>query len=122
MLSVERADDAFLTWWQAGRESAAQARKPQLLEADMPLVFVGIDPKTEQGDSPTVWIDTDKQELMIQGWKATTEEEDRCYSEGGTAPGHAEGVPNHEAIVRIPIRMAPTIRKALDALERPVDR
>ncbi len=88
----------------------------------MPLVFIGIDPDSEQGDSPTVWIDTDRREVVIQGWKATPEEERRCYSEGGTAPGHASGVPAHEAIVRVPIRLAPTIREALNALERPADR
>ncbi|WP_059013461.1 hypothetical protein [Streptomyces specialis] len=85
----------------------------------MPLLFIGIDPASEQGDSPTVWADTDAGELLIQGWTATAEEENRCYSEGGTAPGHDSAVPAHETIVRIPARMAPIIRKALDALDAP---
>ena len=88
----------------------------------MPLQFIGIDPRTEQGDSPTVWAETEKQELLIQGWTATPEEVARCYAEGGTAPGHAVGVPEHETIIRIPARMAPILRKALDALEGPTDR
>lgn len=85
----------------------------------MPLIFVGIDPKSEDGDSPTVWIDTDKQELLLQGWTATPEEEARVYQEAGTAAGHAPGVPSHETIVRIPARMVSAIRKACDDLERP---
>jgi hypothetical protein len=88
----------------------------------MPLRFVGIDPQSEGGDSPTVWIDTEKQELLLQGWTATSDEEARVYSEAGTAPGHAPGVPPHETIVRIPARMVGIIRKACDDLERPADR
>lgn len=87
----------------------------------MPLVFIGIDPDSEQGDSPTVWAETEQRELLVQGWTATAEEAARCYAEGGTAPGHAEGVPAHETIIRIPARMAPVLRKALDALEGSAD-
>ncbi|RKN45986.1 hypothetical protein [Streptomyces hoynatensis] len=88
----------------------------------MSLRFIGVDPTSEQGDSPTVWADTEKKELFIQGWTATPEEEARCYTEGGTAPGHAPRVPGHETIVRVPARMAPLLRKALDELERAADR
>ncbi|RKN11634.1 hypothetical protein [Streptomyces radicis] len=90
----------------------------------MPLLFIGIDPKSEQGDSPTVWVDTDANELLIQGWTASPEEVERCYAEGGTAPGHDNGVPPHETVIRLPARMAPTIRNALNALDqpRPADR
>lgn len=88
----------------------------------MPLQFVGIDPDTETGDSPTVWVDTDKQELLFQGWTATPDEEARIYSEAGTAPGHEPGVPPHETIIRIPARMVHIIRKACDDLERSADR
>ncbi|MFR9722914.1 hypothetical protein ACL02R_05995 [Streptomyces sp. MS19] len=88
----------------------------------MSVIFIGIDPGSEQGESPTVWADTDRQELLIQGWTATSEEETRCYAEGGTASGHTSGVPDHETIVRIPARMASIVRKALDALESPAHR
>lgn len=88
----------------------------------MPLVFVGIDPESEQGDSPTVWADTDKRELLLQGWTATAAEVERCYTEAGTAPGHQAGVPDHETMIRIPARMIPIIREALDALEGSADR
>lgn len=86
----------------------------------MSVRFIGVDPDSEQGDSPTVWVDSDKQELLIQGWKATPDEEARCY-DAGTAPGHEPGVPAHEALVRVPARMARIIKEACDALERPAD-
>jgi hypothetical protein len=88
----------------------------------MPVKFVGIDPQTEGGDSPTVWIDTAAEEMLIQGWTATPEEEARAYREGGTAPDHAPGVPPHESIIRVPARMVDIIRKACDDLERSTDR
>jgi hypothetical protein len=112
---------APLTAPDHGRESAAQIRKRQQQEAAMPLTFMGIDPDSEQGDSPTVWADTDNQELLIQGWRATEGEIHRCYAEGGTAPGHATGVPEGETIIRIPARMAPILREALDAFDRSID-
>ncbi|MDT0467526.1 hypothetical protein [Streptomyces gibsoniae] len=87
----------------------------------MSLQFVGIDPDTETGDSPTVWVDTDKRELLLQGWTATPDEEEHIYSEAGTAPGHALGVPPHETIIRIPARMMHIIRKACDELDRSAD-
>lgn len=86
----------------------------------MSMRFIGIDPSSEHGDSPTVWVDTDRRELLIQGWKATSEEETLCYA-AGTVPGHAAGVPAHEALVRVPARMAHIIKEACDALARPDD-
>lgn len=83
----------------------------------MPLAFIGVDPESEVGNSPTVWVDTDRQELLIQGWTASAEDVARCY-EFAAAPGHGTGVPAHEALVRIPARMVRMMREACDALER----
>jgi hypothetical protein len=33
-------------------------------------------------------------------------------------PGHARGIPDHEAVIRIPARMVSMIREACDAVER----
>jgi hypothetical protein len=33
-------------------------------------------------------------------------------------PGHAVGIPDGEAVIRIPARMVPMIREACDAIER----
>jgi hypothetical protein len=85
----------------------------------MPLLFIGIDPNTGDDESPTVWVDETNHELVLQGWKPGPELEAECGA--FEAPGHAKGIPEHEAVVRIPDRMAPMIREACDALERAAD-
>ncbi|MGI5443840.1 hypothetical protein ACQEV4_42810 [Streptomyces shenzhenensis] len=82
----------------------------------MTLRFIGIDPNTGTGESPTVWVDESKSELVIQGWKPDRDLEAECAA--FEVPGHAVGIPNHEAVVRIPARMVPILRKACDAAER----
>lgn len=82
----------------------------------MKLRFIGIDPSTGQGESPTVWVDEEKKELVLQGWKPGAELEAECAA--FEAPGHARGIPDHEAVIRIPARMVPMIREACDAVER----
>lgn len=82
----------------------------------MDLQFIGIDPTTGDGESPTVWVDQDAQELVLQGWKPGPELEAECAA--FEVPGHAVGIPDHEAVIRIPARMVPMIRKACDALDR----
>ncbi|WP_199548931.1 hypothetical protein [Streptomyces sp. N35] len=82
----------------------------------MALRFIGIDPNTGQGESPTVWVDEQKNELVIQGWKPGPELKAECSA--FEAPGHAKGIPDHEAVVRIPARMVPILRRACDAAER----
>lgn len=86
----------------------------------MSLTFIGIDPETKTADSPTVWVDEEKQELVLQGWKAGPELE----AEAGRfeVPGHAVGIPADEAVVRIPARMVHMIREACDALAPADDR
>lgn len=83
----------------------------------MSLQFIGIDPNTGDGESPTVWIDQEKRELVIQGWKPSPELTAECAA--FEVPGHAQGVPEHEAVVRVPARMAALISEACDAVERP---
>lgn len=82
----------------------------------MSLRFIGIDPNTGQGESPTVWVDESKGELVIQGWKpdAATEAECAAYE----APGHAVGIPDNEQVVRVPARMVSILREACDVAER----
>jgi hypothetical protein len=82
----------------------------------MTLRFIGIDPSTGQGESPTVWVDEAKKELVLQGWKPGAELEAECAA--FEVPGHARGIPDHEAVIRIPARMVPMIREACDAVER----
>ncbi len=39
----------------------------------MKLRFIGIDPNTGTGESPTVWVDESSDDLVIQVWKPTPE-------------------------------------------------
>lgn len=82
----------------------------------MSLLFIGIDPATEEGESPTVWADLEQKELVLQGWEPGPELAAECAA--FQVPGHAVGIPKGEAVVRIPARMAHLIREACDALER----
>ncbi|MFB7655223.1 MULTISPECIES: hypothetical protein [unclassified Streptomyces] len=82
----------------------------------MSLRFIGIDPNTGDEESPTVWVDEEKKELVLQGWKPDEATAAECAA--FTVPGHAVGIPEHEAVVRIPARMVAMIREACDAVER----
>jgi hypothetical protein len=82
----------------------------------MELRFIGIDPNTGDGESPTVWVDEQQGEIVIQGWKPGPELEAACAA--FEAPGHAVGIPEHEQVVRVPARMARMLREACDAVER----
>ncbi|WP_043674512.1 hypothetical protein [Streptomyces xylophagus] len=86
----------------------------------MSLRFIGIDPDTKTGDSPTVWVDQEKGELVFQGWKPDPQLEAECAA--FEVPGHAVGIPVEEAVIRIPARMAHMIREACDVLDRSDDR
>ncbi|MGX2995110.1 hypothetical protein JNUCC64_12560 [Streptomyces sp. JNUCC 64] len=80
----------------------------------MAVEFVGIDPDTDRDHCPTVWADTDAQEILFQGWKPTPETQADCE---GSSPANGP-VPDGEAIVRVPARMISIIREACDAVER----
>ncbi|WP_129839756.1 hypothetical protein [Streptomyces sp. RFCAC02] len=81
----------------------------------MQLVFIGIDPNTGDKQSPTVWVDHDARELVLQGWKPDAALEEACAAT--EVPGHATGIPENEAVIRIPARMTDVIRKACDDLD-----
>ncbi|MBD0838768.1 hypothetical protein [Streptomyces sp. TRM68416] len=82
----------------------------------MSLLFIGIDPDTGKADSPTVWVDQEKKELVFQGWKPSAELEAECAA--FEVEGHAKGIPDGEAVIRVPARMVHMIREACDAVER----
>ncbi|HJD82903.1 hypothetical protein ABZX88_27610 [Kitasatospora aureofaciens] len=83
----------------------------------MELDFIGIDPETGKDGSPTVWVDHERQEIVIQGWKAL-EELLAAISRTSWSPGHTPGVPEGEIVNRIPARMVPILREACDVVER----
>ncbi|MYZ39360.1 MULTISPECIES: hypothetical protein [unclassified Streptomyces] len=82
----------------------------------MSLLFIGIDPETGDKQSPTVWVDLDAQELVLQGWKPSADLEAECAAT--EVPGHGKGIPDGEAVIRIPARMVHMIREACNAVER----
>ena len=67
--------------------------------------------------SPTVWLEDEKAEIVVQGWLPDMETY-RVISETEWVQGHATGVPDHEGVVRIPVRMIPFLRKVCDEAER----
>ncbi|MFE9888282.1 hypothetical protein [Streptomyces scopuliridis] len=82
----------------------------------MALRFIAIDPDTGQQGSPTIWVDESKRKLVFQGWKPDEALEAECRA--FEVPGHAPGIPAHEAVIRIPFRMVPMVKEACDAAER----
>jgi len=82
----------------------------------MPLLFIGIDPNTGNHDSPTLWVDQENREFVIQGWKPGKDLEAECAAY--EVPGHAKGIPDHEAVIRVPASMIDMLREACDVLGR----
>ncbi|GAA0479240.1 MULTISPECIES: hypothetical protein [Streptomyces] len=83
----------------------------------MSLRFVGIDPNTGGGGSPTVWVEEESADLVLQGAEA---EELLRAQVGGTewVTGHTVGIPAHETVIRIPVRMVAILREACDVAEQ----
>jgi hypothetical protein len=79
-------------------------------ERIMALRFIAKDPDSPDGDSPTVWIDEETNDFVIQGWKIDGSTEAECLATGN--------IPQHEAVVRVPARLARALREACDAAER----
>jgi hypothetical protein len=111
----EDASEAPLTGRQRAGTVAYIREQRQASEAVMALRFIGIDPTTGTGESPTVWVDDETWDVVVQSY-----EDEATTAEAGafTVPGHAVGVPKGEAVVRIPARMVPALREACDAIER----
>ena len=61
--------------------------------------FIGKDPDSPNGDSPSVWDDGDS--YVIQGWKITDQGE---IAELLDTAGQA-AIPGHEALIRFPKRL-----------------
>ena len=77
----------------------------------MAFEFLAIDPTTNGGGSPTLWIDSETGDLIIQTYRADAETFAEC-ERVGSVPGHSTDVPDHETIVRLPARMIPLLPRA----------
>ncbi|PSJ25365.1 hypothetical protein B7P34_28575 [Streptosporangium nondiastaticum] len=60
----------------------------------MALRMLGKDPESKSGDSPTIYLDEDKDTYLVQGWKVEEGERLRQLD-----------LPGHETVVEIPRRM-----------------
>lgn len=70
----------------------------------MRLRFLGIYPNTPDDGSPTIWLDEDTGDLVIQSYKADLATLEQCR-EVGSVPGHSTDVPAHETVIRLPANM-----------------
>lgn len=68
---------------------------PTMMETVMALQFLGKDPNSPDGGSPTLWQDTETGDVVVQGWKITDE----------SVALEIGDIPDHETVVRIPARM-----------------
>jgi hypothetical protein len=79
----------------------------------MGLQYVGVDPETDRDHCPTVWVDTEAQEVIIQGWRASAALASECEA---TSPAKGP-LPDDEAIVRIPARMGHILADAFNVID-----
>jgi hypothetical protein len=63
-------------------------------------MFIGKDPESPNGDSPSVWDDGEN--FVIQGWTITDRDE---IAELLLASGQSS-IPGHETLIRFPKRLA----------------
>ncbi|WP_131736841.1 hypothetical protein [Actinomadura roseirufa] len=71
----------------------------------MALRFLGKDPESKDGDSPTLWHDDTDDSVVVQGWK----EEDPLVMAELLATSGRHHIPPGEAVVRIPGRLLPLL-------------
>ncbi|GGN38124.1 hypothetical protein [Streptomyces fuscichromogenes] len=76
----------------------------------MELRFIAKDPNTDGANCPTVWVDEERQELVMQGWTVDEATRANCLMTGP--------IPDGEEVVRLPMRMVTAIREACDVAER----
>lgn len=82
----------------------------------MDLHYIGVDPESGHSGSPTVWVDYQAADIVLQSYRA--DEATTAWCAARPAPGHTTGVPEHETVVRVPVSMAQVLREACDAAER----
>lgn len=75
----------------------------------MALTFIAKDPNTNGDNCPTVWVDREAGEFVIQGWKADETVTAQCLADGP--------IPDSETVLRLPVRMAAALREAIDVAE-----
>ncbi|MER6524715.1 hypothetical protein [Streptomyces sp. NPDC001508] len=77
----------------------------------MSLRFIAKDPNTDGANCPMVWLDEEKQEIVLQGWTVDEVTRAECLKTGP--------IPDSETVIRLPVRMVAAIREACDAADGP---
>lgn len=72
----------------------------------MTLRFVGIDPATNGGSCPSVWVDEETGDLFLQGWEVV--DVATLSQIGAVSP-----IAANEKVVRLPARMRAIVQEAL---------
>lgn len=72
----------------------------------MTLRFVGIDPATNGGNCPSVWVDEETGDLFLQGWEVV--DVATLSQIGAVSP-----IAANEKVVRLPARMRAIVQEAL---------
>ncbi|MER5782081.1 hypothetical protein ABT104_10215 [Streptomyces mobaraensis] len=75
----------------------------------MKLRFVGKDPESGDHGSPAVWVDSETKDLLFRGARVNMATKQVCTRD--------VAMPDHETVVRVPRRMIPLLREALDVAE-----
>ncbi len=78
----------------------------------MSLRFIAKDPESKDGKCPSVWVDDNTGEIVVQGWNAPPSLVDECLAGTPATDG--------ETIVRLPASMAAALREACDVSERSI--
>ncbi|MET7639813.1 hypothetical protein [Streptomyces sp. NPDC005438] len=86
----------------------------------MSYTFLGIISNTPTDESPTIWLDSETGDLLIQSYRATPDEVRKCQ-EVGSVPGHSTEVPDHEVMVRLPAEMLQYIHQLADQSNGEID-
>ncbi|MET9638080.1 hypothetical protein ABZY83_17015 [Streptomyces virginiae] len=77
----------------------------------MSLRYVGKDPNSEEENCPTVLVDDQTGDYVLQGWAADDVTITECERYGPIAP--------NEAVIRIPARMTELLKEAIRGNEHP---
>ncbi|MFF4240965.1 hypothetical protein ACFYYL_34245 [Actinomadura geliboluensis] len=76
----------------------------------MALRFLGKDPDSKDGDSPSLWYDDDDGSVVVQGWREGTP---AVVAELLETSGR-DRIPPDEDVVRIPGRLLPLLKELVN--------
>jgi hypothetical protein len=82
----------------------------------MAVRFIGKDPPSKNGDSPSLWVDESDGSIVFQAYRVTNPEQ----VAGLLAASGRDHIPDHEVLGRLPATMLPLLQEVVDELRRRV--